>query len=65
MDKVSVELISAFKIGLDDGFFNGSSGMRNFDDMTEECFQVYRQGYQHGVDLYIRSMEKQCIQSGS
>ncbi len=65
MDKVSVELISAFKIGLDDGFFNGSSGMRNFDDMTEECFQVYRQGYQHGVDLYIKSVEKECIQSGS
>jgi hypothetical protein len=65
MDKISVDLISAFKIGLDDGFFNGSYRMRNFDDMTEECFQVYRQGYHHGVDLYIRSMEKQCIQSES
>lgn len=58
MDNIRVGLISAFKIGLDAGFFNGSDGMQDFDAFTEEEFQAYRQGYQKGVDLYIASIER-------
>lgn len=59
MDNIRVDILSAFKTGLDAGFFNGSDGLKDFDAMNEEEFQAYRQGYQKGVDLYIASIERE------
>jgi len=45
-------ILMAFEEGLDDGFFRGSYGLKDFDSMTEEQSKAYEEGFKKGCSLY-------------
>lgn len=45
-----MDILNAFKAGIDDGFFEGIDACP--EDWDEPSQSAYKQGYEHGVWLY-------------
>lgn len=48
-------LIAIYSIGVDDGFYFGTSAIDDYDDERQR--DVYRRGYDHGVRLFCDTID--------